>query len=432
MTSVLICSTVAAGHLSPLIPIALEAKKRNLFVTIGISGDLNELASKWNEKITSMGISFFDFDLVHLVDMSHLTNVYHRIFYRAAKGGQDFANAVLQSINPLPQIIIFDMFAIWGWVIGECLKQKGHSVSMYCSCSSFPGFRVGNNFSFPEMGELLAQFPSPFHSNQSLPFIPDGIPIIGFSTQRISFGASENFILAGPSSFVFDSIDSSPILQQLKIARNDGFKIIYISLGTVVMRFAKGEEKEFIPRLYQTVTLAAIQQNAIVIASTNMMSAVSLGIDLATLAQLTSTSLQVELSNGSRIDRVISMAHIPQVSLLVNVGVDLFVTHGGNNSFHESLFAATPLCVIPFFGDQFSVAVAATHLGVGVSLIHPSWNGLEDGKLVGIDLDTFLRDIFPQILSDPASYKSKCLQIQQEIISLPPSAEVVVDLIMSK
>ncbi|MEV7225586.1 nucleotide disphospho-sugar-binding domain-containing protein [Polymorphospora sp. NPDC051019] len=47
---------------------------------------------------------------------------------------------------------------------------------------------------------------------------------------------------------------------------------------------------------------------------------------------------------------------------------DVFVTHGGSNSFHEALLARVPVVVVPFFGDQPLVARRAAELGVGIAL----------------------------------------------------------------
>lgn len=44
---------------------------------------------------------------------------------------------------------------------------------------------------------------------------------------------------------------------------------------------------------------------------------------------------------------------------------DLFITHGGSNSFHEALMLNVPMLVVPFFGDQILVGATAEYLGVG-------------------------------------------------------------------
>ncbi|MFI0780097.1 glycosyltransferase [Streptomyces sp. NPDC021212] len=54
---------------------------------------------------------------------------------------------------------------------------------------------------------------------------------------------------------------------------------------------------------------------------------------------------------------------LPQPILLESV--DLFLTHGGFNSIRESLRTATPLAVLPQFGDQHANALRAQELGIG-------------------------------------------------------------------
>lgn len=61
---------------------------------------------------------------------------------------------------------------------------------------------------------------------------------------------------------------------------------------------------------------------------------------------------------------------IPQVDIL-KAGVDVFLTHGGQNSFMEALANAVPLVVCPGFGDQQVNARKAEALGVGLQVARP-------------------------------------------------------------
>lgn len=47
---------------------------------------------------------------------------------------------------------------------------------------------------------------------------------------------------------------------------------------------------------------------------------------------------------------------------------DVFVTHGGSNSFHESAVFKVPMVVAPFFGDQMLIGKRAEELGIGINL----------------------------------------------------------------
>eukprot|EP00933_Yihiella_yeosuensis_P080523 TRINITY_DN9396_c0_g1_i1.p1 TRINITY_DN9396_c0_g1~~TRINITY_DN9396_c0_g1_i1.p1 ORF type:complete len:564 (-),score=98.00 TRINITY_DN9396_c0_g1_i1:416-2035(-) len=61
----------------------------------------------------------------------------------------------------------------------------------------------------------------------------------------------------------------------------------------------------------------------------------------------------------------------PQVEIL-EAGVDLFLTHGGQNSFTEALANGVPLVVCPGFADQPTNAQKAVDLGVGLKVDRPS------------------------------------------------------------
>jgi len=61
---------------------------------------------------------------------------------------------------------------------------------------------------------------------------------------------------------------------------------------------------------------------------------------------------------------------LPQVDIL-KIGVDVFLTHGGQNSFTESLAQGTPVVVCPGFGDQVINSRKAVDLGVGLKVDRP-------------------------------------------------------------
>lgn len=65
-------------------------------------------------------------------------------------------------------------------------------------------------------------------------------------------------------------------------------------------------------------------------------------------------------------DRVIIRRFIPQRALLERA--DLVIHHGGVSSFTESLYFGTPMIVMPFSSDQFSVAGDVERLNLGAVL----------------------------------------------------------------
>lgn len=66
---------------------------------------------------------------------------------------------------------------------------------------------------------------------------------------------------------------------------------------------------------------------------------------------------------------------VPQTSLLP--GVDLFISHGGNNSINEALYSGIPLIVMPVGGEQADNASRIIYLGVGKRIDISSFNTRE-------------------------------------------------------
>lgn len=76
------------------------------------------------------------------------------------------------------------------------------------------------------------------------------------------------------------------------------------------------------------------------------------------------------LENISPPPNAICASFLPQVDVLTS-GVDVFLTHGGQNSFTEALVTSTPVVVCPCFADQHKNAARAEMLGVGHQVFRP-------------------------------------------------------------
>ena len=48
--------------------------------------------------------------------------------------------------------------------------------------------------------------------------------------------------------------------------------------------------------------------------------------------------------------------------------VDLFITHGGNNSIAESFYFGKPMIILPLYGDQYDNAQRIQDKGFGIRL----------------------------------------------------------------
>jgi len=71
---------------------------------------------------------------------------------------------------------------------------------------------------------------------------------------------------------------------------------------------------------------------------------------------------QEQALKGLPEQQVLVRSFVPQIGLLPQM--DLFVHHGGNNSFTESLYYGVPMILLPFSSDQFNVGRDAESQGV--------------------------------------------------------------------
>jgi UDP:flavonoid glycosyltransferase YjiC (YdhE family) len=160
-------------------------------------------------------------------------------------------------------------------------------------------------------------------------------------------------------------------------------------MGTVVTRMFTRmgpEHVGFLKRLYTTLAASALRSGAVVVASTCDSSAAALGIDPATLGD-------------SANERVVAMPFVPQPLLFAHGLVDVMLSHGGANTFHEAVLFGIPLLVSPGFGDQASVAQAAAKLGVGVcveAIMYPELEG-------AVPLERVAEEVLPEMLAPGTS-----------------------------
>jgi len=109
---------------------------------------------------------------------------------------------------------------------------------------------------------------------------------------------------------------------------------------------------------------------------------------------------------------------VDQVEILSRA--DLFVTHGGSNSFHEAVMQKVPMAVIPFFGDQLLVAKRIEELGFGEKV-----GGSQDidthgsKEFINPELAKKL-DAFVEKILTSKEYAKKYLSLELEAINIQP------------
>merc|ERR1711957_103199 len=66
----------------------------------------------------------------------------------------------------------------------------------------------------------------------------------------------------------------------------------------------------------------------------------------------------------------LACSSMPQVDIF-SKGIDLFITHGGQNSFVEATTLQTPMLLVPTVGDQLGNAEQAVQAGLGEKVGRP-------------------------------------------------------------
>ncbi|CAE7649312.1 yojK, partial [Symbiodinium pilosum] len=167
---------------------------------------------------------------------------------------------------------------------------------------------------------------------------------------------------------------SGDVFSRVDAAVGSGQEVVYVSLGTALT----GSHSEFGwsgtagsamtgKELCQAVYRAVFAE----LASTKLMNPAPLIV--------VSTGVQPDALEGIQVpDNGICAPSLPQVELLRRARPVLFVTHGGQNSFMESLTVGTPMLVCPGFGDQLATAAKAEQMGLGLKVDRPKKQ--EDGS----------------------------------------------------
>ncbi|CAE7740376.1 ydhE [Symbiodinium sp. CCMP2592] len=169
------------------------------------------------------------------------------------------------------------------------------------------------------------------------------------------------------SAQIADAIDPVALIRK---ARAEGREVIFASMGTVIT----GDSPEVgwanhmsVDGVFQGLTGKELCQAA----WGGLFDA--FGTDNAGGAPLLLVSLGPQpdaLENLMAPANAVCLPVMPQVDILKE-GVDLFLTHGGQNSFMESLSTGAPVVVCPGFADQPVNAQKAVQLGVGLQIERP-------------------------------------------------------------
>lgn len=162
--------------------------------------------------------------------------------------------------------------------------------------------------------------------------------------------------------------DCIDVLAQVREARAGGRRVILVSMGTVIT----GDHPEFgwngrtLDEARQPHGLTGRELCHAAWAG----SFEAFGEDSRFLILVSLGPQPNALEDLAVPSNAICMPSLPQVDIL-KAGVDVFLTHGGQNSFTEAMASGTPVVVCPGFSDQPVNARKAVSLGVGLKVDRP-------------------------------------------------------------
>jgi UDP:flavonoid glycosyltransferase YjiC (YdhE family) len=417
-------SPVSVGHVRPLMPLAKRFVQRGFPVVWAISGDANEPAAVWRKPLTELGVQFVDIDdtamfsrgTIEEFASTSFASALRRVTARANDVSDAAAAAIATAVDGRPIVCgIYDFFALWSYVAMRRLGVANIDVVISAfppMIDALPPEYMDDPVYLRELDRLRARGVGSFDAAPRNGVIPSdpSLRLLSFSSPRLCPDPPADIRLLGiqrdalPRAVDIASAppDHRALATRLRTAREDGARVVLLSMGTVVTRlFARfgGAYFAFLKRLYTTIAAAALRSGATVVASTCESSAEDLGLDEAALGP------------AAR-ERVVAMPFVPQPLLFAHGLIDVMLMHGGANTFHEAVVSGIPLLVCPAFGDQEFVARAADRLGVGVcieSMMIPSLPG-------AVSLERVADEVLPAMLQPGVSrWKAVAISLAAEI-----------------
>lgn len=350
MSTAVVLSFPAHGHVTPTLPVVAELVRRGerviFYATEG-----------WQEKVEPTGSEFRCYSQSEnefnptrppteglFSDMARLIGLSEAIL----------PNLLADLRSEQPDYLLLDSKSIWGNLVGQILGIPRITLSVVFAIhgglidvptlvrllyNGAPGVKLLAGLQslsqYVERAKRIAQRYGAF-SPDVIDFLgnPQALNIIFTSREFQVEGHrfDERYKFVGPSlgarqettDFPFDGIGSEPL--------------VYISLGTVF-----NDAVDFYRACFEAFA---------------------------------GEPWRVVLSFGNRIDQkslgetpanFIVRPFVPQLEILQRAS--LFVTHGGMNGVNEALFYQVPLIVVPQRGDQYVVATRVETLGVGLRVL---------------------------------------------------------------
>jgi len=198
------------------------------------------------------------------------------------------------------------------------------------------------------------------------------------------------------------------ILMRVREARGAGRQVIMSSMGTLVTS-------------NHSINGWDARPGASTITGKQLCQAVWAGTFEAIGAEDVDSGPLIVVALGSQADplgdiavpaNAVCVPSFEQVGIL-HAGADLFLTHGGQNSFTEAMSFGAPVVVCPGFGDQIVNAQKAVDLGVGLKVDRPTGDADKNGAAVRC-YRRKVRNAIASVISQP-KFKEAALREAQKL-----------------
>lgn len=343
-------SVKGTGHVNPTLPLVRALSERGHEVAY-------VLTREWKERIEALGARYHN---TGEGDTHFTTAAYHPagLFLRELMpAAAAVVPHLLEHARALrPDVIVYDTFAPWARVIGEVLgcPMVGSLSTLVMSTAEVRahfGTREERVDAYNQQAlATLKQRWGVDLSNYDLGlwYAPDNFSYSCAGLNPAAAEMTERVHFLGP---LVATGDGSAELEAHRLrprAQLGGRRRVFVSMGTIV-----GEMRGLQPAFFQPFIDAFARR-----ADWEVVISVGKTIDPQAFAALP--------------DNVIIRQSVPQVALLPHV--DVFITHAGANSMHESLLFGVPMVCIPCFGDQPYNASRIVKASAGVPLVYETLN----------------------------------------------------------
>ncbi len=246
-----------------------------------------------------------------------------------------------------PDLILYDFFSLEGYFVG---KKK--NIPYWCSVPAMIGSfddqkyvqeKLSSQINKNAISEMYKKYGIDIKKEQ-IELISDGFHLAGQCNVIWSYeDVVESHFLRNRARSEYLFVGNPQIICKRKKETNK--PLVYFSLGTVVMNNLWSQQEETRKKLTAFIdALAKKWENK--------------NVDVLFISRGQKV-LETYPKNWTVLPQV------NQMEILSRAAV--FVTHGGSNSFHESILQKVPMVVIPFFGDQILVGKRVEQLGIGIN-----------------------------------------------------------------